>query len=282
MLQSRAMAAEHPLTDYNAYFETIRPTFIENWAPALVPLSVRSVGLELDLEVAEWLGMSQVELFETWMPEDWTPFDPPPPKPNLDPIEKALDRRIADVGGRAFVRLGSRSPKDAYTQLDPMVTCGAQALERLLACSERVNEDLHLAVSQRYLPHIWVREWCDIKPYEEFRCFMYKRKLLGVSQYIYSDHSQEYDGAYPQIYNYAKTIRDLIWRFFTIFRLRSHMDTVIFDVFVKMNGSVTLLELNPYFDLTDPCLFDWRRDPLKATFRYRGEHGQVEEISVRP
>lgn len=270
-----------PMTEHNPYFETIRPTFIENWPQALMALSVPSVGLELDREGIVALGRAQIELFEFWndihRASDWAG----PTQETVALIERALDRNIARVGGRAFVRLGSRSPKDTYSPLQPMVTSGAQALERFLGTSERFNEDLLLAFHQQYPAHIWTRRWEDIKPYQEFRCFMYERKLLGVSQYIYSDHSQDYDGAYPEIYNFAKSIRDFIWSFFTVFRLRSHLDSVIFDVWVTNTG-IRLLEINPYFDLTDPCLFDWRSDPLDATFRYRGNRGQVEKIRLRP
>jgi hypothetical protein len=56
----------------------------------------------------------------------------------------------------------------------------------------------------------------------------------------------------------------VIAAFFDHFRLISHVDDVVFDVFldVKYGGldssiDVRLMELNPFIPKTDPCLFDW-------------------------
>jgi len=58
-------------------------------------------------------------------------------------------------------------------------------------------------------------------------------------------------------------IRLAIYTFFNKFREKCHLNNVVFDVFVTMQQhsgvsfQVKLLELNPFFEKTDPCLFSW-------------------------
>lgn len=171
----------------------------------------------------------------------------------------------------AFIRLGSRSPKDAFTREETQRTLpGQDPLRFMLATSERICDDLHLALEENYAPHIFVRQWLDMPQWSEFRCFMQNRKLVGISQYYYMDQFEE-------IGKEAKGILFAITEFFKLFRDASHLGDVVFDVFVKLIQSentwvweVRLLEINPFFEMTDPCLFDWRR-PFGGVFKYGGK-----------
>ena len=55
-------------------------------------------------------------------------------------------------------------------------------------------------------------------------------------------------------------IRLAIYTFFNEFRGKCHLNNVVFDVFVTMQQhsgvsfQVKLLELNPFFEKTDPCV----------------------------
>jgi hypothetical protein len=125
-----------------------------------------------------------------------------------------------------------------------------------------MSDDLHLAIANDYAPHIFVREWIDIPKWAEFRCFMRGRKLAGISQYFYRD------GAMPAILDDPGMIPWGIGQFFPEFRDGCHLDDVVFDVYLRRYGhrggnvEVKLLEINPYCEYTDPCLFDWRRPEM--------------------
>ena len=152
----------------------------------------------------------------------------------------------------------------------------ADPLRFMLDCSERIYEDLLLAIHENYPPHIWVRQWAEIPRWSEFRCFMRERKLVGISQYNYIDGE-----VFPEIGRDAGTIRWAIGeQFFPMFRKASHLNDVVFDVWVRVSTmrdntrdwSVKLLEINPFFSLTDPCLFKWSGDDFDGSFRFNKEN----------
>ncbi len=183
------------------------------------------------------------------------------------------------------MRLGSRSPKDSWygSEHGFKVLNSHEALSILMGDSERVFDDLCLAINENYIPHIWIRQWVDMSKWSEFRCFMKARKLVGISQYFYRD------GAFEEIISDADTIKWAIEQFFPEFASLSHLEDVVFDVYLKRRryGDATaweckLIEINPYFELTDPCLFNWNNpDGFDGSFKYLdnpvrpiGQHGQ--------
>lgn len=241
------------------YFEMVSPTYIENWPNALKRLSIPSADVPLTLEETAALGSNIVELFEL--------FDGPPAQ-DITSITKRLGEAISRFPRGAFVRLGSRSPKDTFSEESPRSFTAHSALDRLLGASERVAEDLLLALSEGYAPHIWVRQWVDIEPWAEFRCFMEGHRLAGISQY---DYNRKFPELTPELLN---TIFWLIDRFYNErFKQATHVVPVVFDVFVvgrshgtETHWDVKLLEINPFCEMTDPCLFDWSQ-PFDAGLR---------------
>jgi hypothetical protein len=242
----------HPIIETST--DTVTATFIENWTAALRELSIPSLGFPLRRKEAQTLGRSIVEWGETFDEVE----DSAAIRRSL--IER-LDQLVGHFPGGAFVRLGSRSPKDAffpsphYRPENGKIVKGRDAWNILTAGSERMSDDLHTALVKNYQPWIWVREGQDIPRWSEFRCFMRDRKLVGISQYFYG-------GIFFQITDNAQLIRDAIIDFFAKqFVEVCHLDSV-FDVFLSLNSegifSVRLLEINPFNSLlTDPCMFKW-------------------------
>jgi len=245
-----------------------RPTYIENWPAALCRLSLAQADVPLTgpetralgAGIAEWGGMA-----------DFGSHDPA----LLATVEARVDAAVRRFPRGAFVRLGSRSPKDSWVGAREGFRCedGAKAIQLLTDASERVAEDLALALRRHYLPHIFVREWVDIPPWAEFRCFMRQRRLVGISQYQYLEGA-----VFPEIAKWASGIEWAIrdgW--FPGFLAASHLADVVFDVFVRRRGrgsesewEVRLVEINPFYEWTDPCLFDWRGGgDFDGTFRYQ-------------
>lgn len=240
------------------YWERVLPTYIENWPNALCSLSIAQVDVPLTVEEARRLGSNIIEWGETFGP--------------MQPIED-IRARVADAVDRfpagAFVRIGSRSPKDSWDghRNGFRILPGTDPLRFLLDVSERIYEDLTLAIQHDYAPHIFVRQWQNILRWAEFRCFMRDRKLVGISQYNYLDNE-----VFQEILGEHKRIEQTIHGFFEQFRTASHLDDVVFDVFLKHGWECRLLEINPFFEMTDPCLFTWTGGgDFDGSFRYHGK-----------
>jgi hypothetical protein len=261
----------------DSYWEMAMPTFMENWPSELHSLSIPSVGRRLMMSEARTLGSYILELGEAFekVPE------------NREEIRArlidALDKQVKIFPQGVFVRLGSRSPKDALywgvcdTKGAPengRLVTGEQVFGILTACSERIYDDLQMQIAMEYPPSIWLRQGLELPEWSEFRCFMQDRKLIGISQYYYRT-------PYKEIAEDAGGIKWAIECFFnSLFQSRCHLDSMVFDVFVKRRGTqsclyeVKLLEINPFFPLTDPCLFDWNKpDDFKGQLRFRQELG---------
>lgn len=263
-----------------SYWDKARPTYLENWPPELCNLSVAQVDVPLTPEEARALGQNITEYGETFV--ELTADQP------LPADVSGIRRRVSDAVGifpaGAFVRLGSRSPKDSWrwAREGPKVRVGEDPLRFLLDCSERVSDDLHLALANGYAPHVFVRQWVEMPPWSEFRCFMRGRRLVGVSQY--------HRGFAPEVAANADLVLWALPQFFRQFRAASHLDDVVFDVFVKVRKKgneteveVKLLEINPFFEMTDPCRFSWTGGgDFDRTFRFTGEDGKTVRVPLHP
>jgi hypothetical protein len=218
-------------------------TFLENWPQALSALSFAQVDIPLSRQDIFAIGTNMFEWYVTF---GETTVDP-------TSLIQRLDDAIKAFPNGAFVRLGSRSPKDAFVKAEQFrVRSGAEAFTVLTAGSERIYADLQAALTFEYIPHIFVREWTDIPKYSEFRCFMRDRQLIGISQYFYRHE-------FSEIADDKGRIRVAIEEFFVKFKAVCHLDTVFFDVFLTVDedgGYVPrLVEINPFPGWTDHCLF---------------------------
>lgn len=234
-----------------SYWDIVSPTYIENWPRTLMNLSVATVDIPLKVEDCERLISNNGEFAEGI---EGAPH-------NIDDIVERMDVAIKQFPKGAFVRLGSRSPKDSYRGYEKKFKCesGKDAITFLCDTSERMYEDLNLAKIMGHAPHIFIREYVDIPVWAEFRCFVENKHLIGVSQYNYFAKRQE------EIVQNAEAIHWAIETAFdTLIMPELHLWNVVVDVFVKKRTSgneniwdVKLLEINPYFGWTDPCMFKW-------------------------
>jgi D123 len=218
-------------------------TFLENWPAALSELSIAQVDIPLSRQDIFAIGTNMLDWFEAF---GETTVDP-------TSLIQRVDDAVKAFPNGAFVRLGSRSPKDAFVRAEQFrVRSGAEAFTVLTAGSERIYADLQAALTFEYIPHIFVREWTDIPKCSEFRCFMRDRQLVGISQYFYRHQ-------FSEIADDKNRIREAIEEFFVKFKTVCHLDTVCFDVFLtadENSGYVPrLVEINPFPGWTDPCLF---------------------------
>lgn len=278
-----------PMPHFTNYWDFVRPTYIENWPAALTSLSIAQVGMKLNRDQVWRLGRNMMEFAECFYEGGRQEMEREGGPPAIDDIRSELVTivdRMPQRGNetRVFARLGSRSPKDA---MSTRAVCfnADMVLARLLDGSGRMYEDLALALSRGYDPYIWVRQWVDIEPWSEFRCFQRDRKLVGISEY------ERFQGPYPELHEDHQSIEHVIRLFWEEqFLPACHLDDVVFDVFVKKRSfgtrdgipgvkkasyeqrvwEVKLIEINPFFEFTDPCMFDWRDGgDFDGSFRWR-------------
>ena len=146
-----------------------------------------------------------------------------------------------------FVRLTTRSPKDASYPVAPITCAGKQAV-LWLATSMRALDD---TVMMKYAGEplfIAVRQAIpSIRPEREIRCFAKDGEMIAVSRYDYLNAPAfEWDS--------AETLK--VAREFYGAHLKRHYDNVVFDLALGAGdlGGPILIELNPY-GLSDPCCF---------------------------
>jgi hypothetical protein len=242
------------------YFQKVAPTYIENWPAALSLLSIEQTPIALDWGEARAIGRTYPGA-ATW-------FDGA--SSALDALAGKLQRAIAGYDRGAFVRLGSRSPKDTSLarRAGMRVDNAAGALALLTAGSRRLAADLRLALDHGHVPHLYVRRWHNIPAWAEFRCFMRNRALVGLSQYDTRNL-----GHAPELAARAAPLETGLRAFFLRLRESSHLDTAVFDVFFEdavepEPSRPVLLEVNPFYLRTGSCLFDFARDDFDGSFRY--------------
>jgi hypothetical protein len=240
------------------YFESVRPTYIENWSAALHRLSIPHTDVPLGLDEARSLARANPRFARVRAGDG--------PSGPVDGVRDRIAEALKGYPGGAFVRLGSRSGKDSHVALTRglRVVDAETALRMLTDESRRTAFDLRLALRHDYAPHVFVRQWIEIAPWAEFRCFMRGRRLVGISQYDCKNL-----GHCSEIAENAMRIRTSVEALFENVRAASHVDNVVFDVFVRPRDAfaATLLELNPFGPETDACLFDWGEE-FDGSFRY--------------
>jgi len=212
-----------------------------------------------------------------------------------DKLDRELPRNVSLRGG-AFVRLSTRSPKDAVLMLPALknelqnelrdippgdenadsiawycavikamrVKTGKEILDLLLN-SSRVHHDLSrwVAATQEtpenvFPMNIILREWKFIHPKDEFRAFVYNGHLTAVSQYIDVCFFEELE-------KHLGEIRRIISKYFYMTLLRKlPFQTCVLDLAV-IDGACKVIECNPFFIKTGAALFSWEADKALLT-----------------
>ena len=202
---------------------------IDNWPEAIHALSVETSLIPIDTDEIK-------AIYEPGGP-GW--------KPAMDRYATLID----EITGweRHFIRLSTRSPKDATLNAPTITLSGKQAMD-WISNSERCMDDIYMAHMARQPIHIAVRKLYHAPPGGEFRCFAREGRLIAVSRYDYHQPAQiEYPGEsiFGQLAEWYEE------------HIGPHYRTVVFDVELgsyEREGQPLLIELNPY-GLSDPCLF---------------------------
>lgn len=210
----------------------------------------------------------------------------------LQQLEKKIDVLLQNFGGVGFVKLSTRSPKDAVFELKNQkvlvelekefsnvlkskgvdnitnddrllamtnaanrcmkVHSGKEAMQ-LLCQSWRVFTDVNRALQD---PSLYlqciVREWVEIPVQNEFRGFVCKGNFNGLSQYFHYIFFKEIRENKVAIENRIRKY----WE--TVKQLIPHESYVI-DFAILSDGSIKVIEINPFHYSTGAPFFTWKK-----------------------
>jgi len=242
----------------------------------LIPLSsafvdyLQSDGIVLPPE--EYDGQSNGQLNEDSVfnsndddDSDEEEFDPSVHWPD---IHKQVASCISELSGAVAPKLNWSAPKDAtwISATNNMQCNSPNEIYLLLKSSNFITHDLEHAfdgcdndpvsdsnrLTIKDIPyHLVLRKWIQINPSVEFRCFVRRRKLIGICQ----RDLNHYDFLEPMM----NILRDLIQEFFDL-RLKTSFtdENFAFDVYIPApHKRVWLMDINPWAPRTDPLLFSW-------------------------
>ncbi|KAF7093003.1 hypothetical protein CFC21_095442 [Triticum aestivum] len=124
--------------------------------------------------------------------------------------------------------------------------------------------------------YLALRKWYPgLRPEAEFRCFVRGRKLVGVSQRDTSAYYQSLPG-------WSSEVQPKIEEFFEeVVESQFASQNYTFDVYVRADGRVKLIDFNPWGGYTLPLMFTWeeledeKRGEDKLEFRVVMEQGAV-------
>ncbi|CAM2010537.1 hypothetical protein [Acanthopleuribacter pedis] len=253
------------------FWERIAPTFIENWPQALRERSLPALDLQVPWD--ELLAAMSHSKYRGWFPNLQ-------PHLSLDALEERIDAGLAQIGGPAFLRLGSRSPKDGLQaqQFGLRIEHGHQGVRLLTSDSRRAAFDIRCAMDYSTMPRLFLRPWRTIPTWSEFRCFIQGGEVVGISQYDFRDL-----GRSEIIVQHAERIEAVLREALAAMLPEFHLPDIIADLILVPNeddrkeitkDAVTnnrfdamLLELNPFIVQTNPALFTWL-EPFDRRFRF--------------
>lgn len=211
-------------TSYLAQYERVAFTFIDQW-----PAELRALSFPTKLV---WINPDKLNA-AFWEQS----FDPKA----ANELATIVD---AEMGwDNWFIRLNSRSPKDAMPTDAPWTCSGKQAIS-WIGASERCLDDAQMFKHARKPMFVCLRKAQYMHPDLEFRCFAKGGQVIGVSRYFYNRKAEH------------RAKAKLVWKAATEF-YRHHLagyPDIVFDLYAPGRPNELLIEINPY-GLSDPCLF---------------------------
>jgi len=248
-----------------------------NWYNNFQEITFRSKVIKLPIEFIEYLKSDGIVLpdeeeirysndldgysdtdddDERWDDEVTTPRAP------MFPALKAqVEVTIEELGGSVFPKLNWSSPKDAaWISHNGSLKCTSfNEICLLLKSSDFITHDLNNAYEKcedsinTSCPNdqfeLVLRQWCEVTPGMEFRCFVKQKKLIRISQ------------RHPFYFHYLQEkklsiFREILNLYNSKIKGRFADSDFVFDIYI--DDSVTyVVDFNPFGSVTDPILLEW-------------------------
>ncbi|XP_076675659.1 translation initiation factor eIF2 assembly protein isoform X2 [Andrena cerasifolii] len=264
-----------------------------SWYPQFHKDSLKATILHIPNNVLEYLEhdafLMPVEATNTALQNDkWADGSPVLDEEALEaqPTFPVFSQKIQDVideYGAIFIKGNWSSPLDA-TWVAPTKTLKCNTLEEvflLLKSSDRIARDLNNV--KNYADHdvpltscLVLKQWRDINPCTEFRCFVIENELTAISQ---RDISQYHSYNESEKYNIQIDIKSL---FMERIKNRFPLSNYSFDVIRYEKEKVKIVDFGPLDEsATKGTLFTYEELQNQINdvpeFRFIGE-----EIGIQP
>jgi len=210
-------------------------------------------------------------------------------------------------GDRCFVRLTTRSPKDAilvdddlmdqyvikeltkvedfenanevtiaiwFSMLKALVVKNGKEALNLFMKSDRVREDCRREIGREedYDMTVIIRKWVDIPCQLEVRGFVTNRNLNALTQY--------YDNCFlEELVDRKNELEEKIFRCWEEIKDLLPFENAIVDFCLDENDNAILLEINPFDTFTGSGLFCYIQDWEVITGRAKFEFRVIEDVN---
>ncbi|CAC5413039.1 Cell division cycle protein 123 homolog,Cell division cycle protein 123 [Mytilus coruscus] len=197
---------------------------------------------------------------------DWDDDDGPiAEEPSFPEFETTIKNKIKSCGGKVFPKLNWSSPQDAtWISFDKTLKCTCPSdIYLLLKSSEFITHDLtqpfykcedydedRSDITVKY--HLILRQWQDLNPAAEFRCYVRNNQLLAISQ---RHHSIYYEHIVDQREDIVADIKSF---FYHMVSPKFPCTNYSFDVYRRDKGKLLLIDFNPFGSVTDSLMFTWK------------------------
>lgn len=242
-----------------------------NWYSIFQDVTIESDIIKLNPEVKSWLLADGIILPKACFHEMDTNFSEDDIEEDVDvpefPELEASIRQSIRKYRFVFPKLNWSACEDAKW----IQACGTKCntlseIFLLLKSSDKVVHDLTEAYKQctdysaESVPELEyslvLRKWENINPSMEFRCFVGRNEVIGISQRDVRSYFSHLHRDKDQI------ISDILDFFRSRIRERFSLDCFVLDLYRPASGSVVLIDVNPFGETTDSLLFDW--DELRS------------------
>jgi hypothetical protein len=125
--------------------------------------------------------------------------------------------------------------------------------------------------------YLALRKWYPgLRPESEFRCFVREKSLIAVSQ-------RDVSAYYPSLPGWSAEVQPKIEAFFEeVIEPQFASDNYTFDVYVRADGRVKLIDFNPWGGYTLPLLFTWEELEEKGVDEELEFRVVMQQGAVRP
>ncbi|KAL5226329.1 hypothetical protein ABZP36_014594 [Zizania latifolia] len=177
-----------------------------------------------------------------------------------------------ETGGMVASSNGGESSDDTGSVSDSKKTAGSEADD---GQQEGVAQESNWTwVDDGFQYYLALRKWYPgLRPESEFRCFVRQQRLVAVSQ-------RDPSAYYPSLPGWSAEVQPKIEAFFEqVIDPQFASENYTFDVYVRADGRVKLIDFNPWGGYTLPLLFTWEELELggrgEVEFRVVMQHGAV-------
>ncbi|KAJ2613776.1 hypothetical protein EV177_002385 [Coemansia sp. RSA 1804] len=190
---------------------------------------------------------------------EWSEEDEPTAGIDIESTTAEIRQVIKELGGTVFPRMNWSSPRDAVhmTTSDSLKCTNPSQIYLLLKSSYNIASDIE---NGRYMPReqlgeftpeLVLRQWCNLVPSMEFRCFVKDRNIVAISQID------------PHYYDFLEGMTsEILAKISELFeahiRPNFSLSNYCFDAYIARTTDKTyIVDLEPWTHTVEPILFEW-------------------------